>query len=152
METKAPIPPRTLATALFFLGIVYGWLTGLSALLMDVMGHGWAAPASSALGMFVVPFFGAAIPYKRQTIGIVYLAICLSGGLVIDCVIWAAIIHEGLAYASLAWRSVPVIMIVWVILWVGWQLTAAYMLLFAVKARRTVAERTGTGDAQHPFV
>ena len=106
-----------------------GFLVGLSvsglALLFTGAGHGWGSGAISILSIVGAPLAGVAWGMRGRKPSRKVAVSALVVGLVSDTWLCAATVSEGVSYLSKAMSAVPVLFLLWLILFIGWQLVAA---------------------------
>jgi hypothetical protein len=129
------------AIALGALGLVYGCLIALIALLLGGAGHGWGSPLISATGVFLLPAFGVAQAFPRQ-IRATVLMLLAAGMLLTDALLALATWAEGTEYVFKAWAAFPWAVLLWAALWGGWQAA-----LLDVLRRDLLAARSDASSA-----
>lgn len=102
------------------LGLVVGLLISGLAVFFAGAGHGWGSGVISSLSVVGAPLAGIALTMRGRRIA----ASALLVGLTADAWLFAKTISEGTSYLSKALGSMPFLFLLWLILFVGWQLVA----------------------------
>ncbi len=117
-----------IAFGLGALGLIYGGFIGLIAVGgLAGGGHGWVSGSISAVAFFLVPAFGlaAAAPPRERLKSLSVIAGCM---FVADILLVAATLSEGVSFLLKVWSVVPEGLILWALLWFGWQLALLVIL------------------------
>ena len=92
-------------------------------------GHGWTSQRISAVGLIAAPLAAAAW-LRREEMWSRWLAgALLILGMTLDVAIVITTQLEGWQYPVEAWRQVPLWVLAWLSLWVGWQALAGVVLV-----------------------
>lgn len=124
MNSAASSPQSKLISAVraFLLGLCYAAIIAALAALMGGAGHGWSAVSISSVGLALIPSANTARHYLHTNIGrFVSFTLLLAAGIA-DVLIVKETLAEGLGYVERTISAVPLMFLVWLVLWVGWQL------------------------------
>lgn len=107
------------------LGLLVGACVSGLALMFTGAGHGWVSGAISVSSIVGAPLAGMAWGMRgRKPAKKVALSALVVGG-VSDVCLCAATISEGISYLGKVMSAVPMLFLLWLILFMGWQLVAA---------------------------
>jgi len=104
----------------FFCGCA---IAGLAFIMLGA-GHGWVNAIFSSAAIFLAPVAAVGWEYRGATRGTVLAALAISPGLLID--LYLVTHTENLARI---WTFMPIILVVWAVLWLGWQVVAVWAML-----------------------
>lgn len=124
----------------FCLCVLLGVTCGFGLLTSILMAHDWLAPYLCAIfGSVISAFVGLAAALKPAKLRLILLALVSFGMLALDAQLVAATAQQGWSDPLEAFRSVPLIAALWLILWLGSQAFALKLLLRHRPARRSIA-------------
>ena len=108
-------------------GLLYAAIIGfLAFVFLAGGGHGWVSPYQISLaGLVVIPFAAVALSCRRR---ILLLVAVIAGAL---CDLWLVIAtaREGFGYFRTSFAVVPGFVVVWVLLWLLWQVAVIIPVL-----------------------
>jgi hypothetical protein len=116
-------PRYGLSIGCALLGLLYSLPIGVVAVGLAGGGHGWCSPVvTSITGLFLIPACGVALVgpparYKRVLSWIVATGMILADLHLVQSTQW-----EGVQYLSKVWSFAPGVVVLWLVLWVAWQL------------------------------
>ncbi|OAI57389.1 hypothetical protein AYO49_02165 [Verrucomicrobiaceae bacterium SCGC AG-212-N21] len=106
------------------LGLVTGLvISGLAALFTGA-GHGWGSGVVSSSSIVGAPLAVVAWTMRRRPLARTLAVIALLVGIVTDAWLWFATASEGVSYFIKVWNSMPLLLVLWLSLFIGWQLVA----------------------------
>src|SRR5207253_1964994 len=94
------------------------------AFLMAGAGHGWGEGLFSSVAIVLAPLAAAAWAYRRRPAGLVLAGLVLAPAVYVD---WFLCTYTN--YVDRVWQYMPVVLMLWVLLWVAWQALALWVLL-----------------------
>ena len=116
-------------------------LAELIAFLLAGAGHGWVTPLSYSLLLFLAwpaTLVVLALDHPRRRL---FCLLLLLAGLAADAALVRATLREGLQYFERGFTAGPVLDLIWIALWLGWQ-GAALVALLSRPPRRTERRRS----------
>jgi hypothetical protein len=120
---------------LALLGLVAGFvISGLAAFFTGA-GHGWSSGAISSLSIAGAPLAVTAWAFRGRPCGRTLSVIALWVGIVTDAWLWTATASEGMSYLGKVWDAAPLLLLLWSILFIGWQFIAVSAALFPISER-----------------
>ena len=106
------------------LGLVVGLVIGGLSVLFTGAGHGWGSGVISSVSIVGAPLAGVAWVMRGRALGRT-LAVCsLLVGVVTDVWLLIATVGEGTSYLGKVLSAMPLLLLLWVVLFSGWQLVA----------------------------
>jgi hypothetical protein len=99
-------------------------ISGLSGLFTGA-GHGWGSGVISSSSIVGAPLAIVAWAMRGRASARTVAVIALQVGVLTDAWLWIATVSEGVSYVGKVWNSMPLLLLLWLILFVGWQLVAA---------------------------
>ncbi len=105
----------------FVVGLVIGGLGGL----FTGAGHGWGSGVISSLSIVGAPLAGVAWAMRGRALGRTFAACSLLVGVVTDVWLLIATVSEGTSYLGKVLSAMPLLLLLWVVLFIGWQLVSA---------------------------
>jgi hypothetical protein len=94
------------------------------AFLMAGAGHGWVEGLYSSVAIVLAPLTAAAWAYRRRPAGMVFAGLALAPAVYVD---WFLCTYT--SYVDRVWQYMPVVLMLWILLWVAWQALALWVLL-----------------------
>lgn len=110
------------AAIAFFLGLGYAAIIAVLAALMTGAGHGWGSAMISAIGIVLIPLASVARLYQQTQFGRMFVIITAVAAIVTDVWLIVATSSEGFSYVEKVYSAMPLILFVWLILWLAWQI------------------------------
>jgi hypothetical protein len=99
-------------------GLAYGLIVAFLALNIAGGGGGWNSAMISSVAIILVPLGAIAWFQRRRSLA----SIVLSVAAIADAVLVIATWREGFHYALRVGSVAPRLVLVWLLLWAGWQL------------------------------
>ena len=124
--TRSRLPVAFLASICAFL---YAAAFSFLAMLMSGAGHGWGSAGISGIGLALLPLAAVAWVYRRSASGRLLLVVTLLGALVADAYLIIETRSEGFEYVGRVWSAMPLLLLLWFILWLAWQVALAVLVL-----------------------
>lgn len=119
-------------------GFYYAAAFSFIAMLMSGAGHGWSSAGISSIGLVLVPLASIAWVYRRTCGGRIFLVLTLLGALAVDAYLIIKTRSEGLEYVERVWSAAPLVLLVWFLLWVAWQVTlTVFVFRYAFRFNRS---------------
>ena len=107
------------------LGLVVGLvISGLSGLFTGA-GHGWGSGVISSSSIVGAPLAGVAWAMRGRALGRTFAVFALLVGVVTDGWLWTATVGEGASYLGKVFSAMPLLLLLWLVLFIGWQIVAA---------------------------
>ena len=114
------------------LAFVYAYVAWFLALCMGGGGHGWSSARISGCGLALVPLASVAWVYRRTVGGRVLAIVTLVSAGVVDAYLIVATLSEGFSYVGEVWLYAPLFLLVWLILWLAWQVALTSLVFHRV--------------------
>ena len=110
------------------LGLVVGSVIGGLSVLFTGAGHGWGSGVISSLSIAGAPLAGVAWAMRGRAPGRTFAGCALLVGVVTDVWLLIATVGEGTSYLGKVLSAMPLLLLLWLVLFIGWQLVAAIAL------------------------
>ena len=117
-----------------FSGLGLAFIIWLLAAIMTGAGHGWGSGVNSGMCVFVLPGAGVALVYRDTRNGRIWHGMMIAATVVLDAYFLIEAWPEGLGMVERVFEAVPHIFLLWLVLWVGWQV----VLVWTFSWRRAV--------------
>ena len=106
-------------------GFVCAVSIGVLTLLFTGAGHGWNSGVYSAFPSFAgAPLAAVAWASSRRAVMLACSSMAILIGLGTDIFLCSRTLEEGSNYLGRVWETMPILFIVWFLLFVGWQVLA----------------------------
>jgi len=110
--------------AFFILGAVSGVIITVLSAFLGGAGHGWGAAFISSFSVLSAPLAGIGWGLRGRKAGRSCAGVSLLISIAGDFALMANTAKEGSYYVERTWDALPILVIVWLILFLGWQLVA----------------------------
>jgi hypothetical protein len=128
------------------LGLLSGVvICGLSAFFTGA-GHGWGSAMLASFSIVGAPLAGAAWSLRGEKIGKILGSVSVAIAIIGDFFLASNTVEEGFSYVAKVWDVMPIPMLVWAILFLGWQALAA-LAIFAHPQLPIQPPQTTTGSS-----
>jgi len=118
-----------IAVGLGFLGLCQAAVIGLVTMELSGGGHGWnSALISGIAGLVLLPAFGVALALYDSSAGRIINTLVVVGMLATDAAVATMTWQEG-SYFEKVWQTGGAGILLWAVLWFGWQLAAISLLI-----------------------
>ncbi|HRK14689.1 MAG TPA: hypothetical protein PK490_10385 [Prosthecobacter sp.] len=107
------------------LGLVVGLVIGGLSVLFTGAGHGWGSGVISSLSIVGASLAGVAWAMRGLALGRTLAVCALLVGVVTDVWLLIATVGEGTSYLGKVLGAMPLLLLLWLVLFIGWQLVAA---------------------------
>ena len=112
-------------TAYVVLGIVCALSIGALTYLFTGAGHGWTSGVYSAFPSFVgAPLAAVAWAGSLRSVTRTCSSIAILIGIGADFFLCLRTLEEGSNYLGRVWDAMPILLVVWFLLFAGWQMVA----------------------------
>jgi hypothetical protein len=106
-------------------GFVCALSIGVLTILFSGAGHGWNSGVYSAFPSFAgAPLAAVAWASSRRAVTLSCSSIAILIGLGTDFFLCSRTLEEGSNYLGRVWEAMPILFVVWFLLFVGWQVLA----------------------------
>ena len=106
-------------------GFVCALSIGVLTLLFTGAGHGWTSGIYSAFPSFAgAPLAAVAWASSRKNVTRACSSIAILIGLGTDIFLFSRTLEEGSNYLGRVWEAMPLLFVVWFLLFAGWQVVA----------------------------
>ena len=99
------------------LALVYAFVVAGMAFIIGGGGHGWVSTLISSVGLVLLPAALIAWARHHRPTAIVAAALAIAA----DIAMAIATAREGFEYVERVFESFPVLVLAWLLLWLGWQ-------------------------------
>jgi hypothetical protein len=133
------------ALSYLVLGLVWGVvICGLSAIFTGG-GHGWGSAMLACFSVVGAPLAAAAWSLRGKKSGKILGSVSLVIAIVGNVFLTSNTAEEGFSYVAKVWEFMPIPMLIWAVLFLGWQVLAA-LATFAHPPMPIQPPQTTTGS------
>jgi len=116
-------------------GVAVGMvISGLAAFFTGA-GHGWGSAVDSSLSLVGAPLAGVAWALRGTKRGGVCACVAVLIAGFTDAILWSDTVEEGVSYVGKVWNAMPGPLVMWGVLFVGWQVMAILTVIPRRKER-----------------
>lgn len=115
-------------------GLMYGVVVYLFAVFMQGGGHGWSGAGVSIFMIVLGPLHGATWALRGKPIGFAMASILFICAAAMDFDIFRMVRIEGTGDLGVVWKYMPWILLLWIVMWVVWQVAVCWTLYLSFKS------------------